>query len=111
VQVHRLAENIFEMEVWQPIKDSPSKLHRLDHAILRRGRMYTLGFGSLIDNKEVYRAVCRKLCEELGVCNTSLGVGLQVKSRSGPDQLLMRLLCIAEERHQQDRIKKNRKAS
>lgn len=60
VQVHRVAKNIIEMEVWQPVKDTPDKLHRLDHAILRRGRMYTLGCGSLIDNKEVDRAVCRK---------------------------------------------------
>jgi hypothetical protein len=60
VQVHRLAKNIFEMEVWQPVKDTQEKLHRLDHAILRRGRMYTLGCGSLIDNKEVDKSTCRK---------------------------------------------------
>jgi hypothetical protein len=60
VQVHRVAKNIIEIEVWQPLKDTQNKLHRLDHAILRRGRMYTLGCGSLIDNKEVDRTVCRK---------------------------------------------------
>lgn len=60
VQVHRLAKNIFEMEVWQPVKDTPNKLHRLDHAILRRGRLYTLGCGSLIDKKEVDKLTCRK---------------------------------------------------
>ena len=60
VQVHRVAKNIIEMEVWQRVKDSSNKLHRLDHAILRRGRLYTLGCGSLSDNKEVDRAVCRK---------------------------------------------------
>jgi hypothetical protein len=60
VQVHRVAKNIIDMEVWQPVKDTPNKMHRLDHAILRRGRLYTLGCGSLIDNKEVDRAVCRK---------------------------------------------------
>jgi hypothetical protein len=65
VQVHRLAKNIFEMEVWQPIKDTPNRLHRLDYAILRRGRMYTLGCGSLIDNKEVDRAVCRKFFKSI----------------------------------------------
>jgi len=65
VQVHRLAKNIFEMEVWQPVKDTPNKLHRIDHAILRRGRLYTLGCGSLIDNKEVDRAVCRKFFNSL----------------------------------------------
>lgn len=65
VQVHRLAKNVIEMEVWQPVKDTPNKLHRLDHAILRRGRMYTLGCGSLIDNKEVDRAVCRKFFKSI----------------------------------------------
>lgn len=65
VQVHRLARNVFEMEVWQPVTDTPKNLHRLDHAILRRGRLYTLGCGSLIDNKEVDRAVCRKFFNSL----------------------------------------------
>jgi hypothetical protein len=65
VQVHRLSKNIFEMEVWQPVKDTPNRLHRLDHAILRRGRLYTLGCGSLIDSKEVDRAVSRKFFNSL----------------------------------------------
>lgn len=59
------AKNIFAIEVWQPVKDTPNKLHRLDHAILRRGRLYTLGCGSLIDNKEVDRAVCRKFFKSI----------------------------------------------
>lgn len=65
VQVHRVAKNIIEMEVWQPVKDSQNKLHRLDHAIVHRGRLYTLGCGSLVDNKEVDRAVCRKFFNSL----------------------------------------------
>jgi hypothetical protein len=65
VQVHRVARNIIEMEVWQPVKDTQDKLHRLDHAILRRGRMYTLSCGSLIDNKEVDKGVCRKFFDSM----------------------------------------------
>lgn len=65
VQVHRVAKNIIEMEVWQPVKDTPNTLHRLDHAILRRGRLYTLGCGSLIDNKKVDRIVCRKFFKSM----------------------------------------------
>lgn len=65
VQVHRLAKNIFEMEVWQPVKDTPNRLHRLDHAILRRGRLYTLACGSLIDNTNVDRVVCRKFFKSI----------------------------------------------
>lgn len=60
VQVHRVAKNTIEMEIWQPAKGTQDKLHRLDHAIVHRGRLYTLGCGSLIDNKEVDKAVCRK---------------------------------------------------
>jgi hypothetical protein len=65
VQVQCLAKNIFEMEVWQPVKDTPNKLHRLDHAILRRGRLYTLGCGSLIDNTEVAKSTCRKFFKSI----------------------------------------------
>lgn len=60
IQVHRLAKNVIDMEVWQPVKDSTDKLHRWDHAILHRARLYTLGCGSLVNNKEVDKAVCRK---------------------------------------------------
>src|SRR5258705_2062660 len=65
VQVQRVAKNIIEMEVWQPVKDTPNNLHRLDHAILRRGRMYTLGCGSLIDNKEVDKSTCQKFFKSI----------------------------------------------
>ena len=65
VQVHRLSKNIIEMEVWQPVKDTQDKLHRLDHAILRRGRMYTLGCGSLIGNKEADKPTCRKFFKSI----------------------------------------------
>jgi hypothetical protein len=65
VQVHRLAKSVFEMEVWQPVKGTPNKLHRLDYAILRRGRMYTLGCGSLIDNQEVDKSTCRKFFKSI----------------------------------------------
>lgn len=60
IQVHLLAKNVIDMEVWQPLKDSTDKLHRWDHAILHRARLYTLGCGSLINNTEVDRRICRK---------------------------------------------------
>lgn len=69
VQVHRVAKNIIEMEVWQPVKDTPNRLHRLDHAILRRGRLYTLGCGSLMDNKEVDKSTCRKFFNSMRFMN------------------------------------------
>ena len=65
VQVHRLSKNVFEMEVWQAIKNTGNKLHRIDHAILRHGRLYTLACGSLIDNKEVDKAICQKFFDSI----------------------------------------------
>lgn len=65
VQVHRLAKNSFEMEVWRSVKDTANNLHRLDQAILRRGRMYTLGCGPPIDNTELDRGVYQKFFNSL----------------------------------------------
>ena len=60
IQVHRLATHILEVEVWQPDKDTKEWLHRLDHFIVHHARVYTLGCGSLIYNKEVEKPTCRK---------------------------------------------------
>lgn len=60
VQVRRLAKNVYEMEIWQTLKDTGANIQRLERGILRRGRVYTLGCGSLINNKEVDRSVCRR---------------------------------------------------
>ena len=57
IQVHRRAKHIVEMEVWQPVKDT--WLHRLDRYIVHRARVYTLGCGSLINNKKVDKPTCR----------------------------------------------------
>lgn len=60
IQVHRVARNTIELEVWQPGKDTTEKLHRIDHAIVHRARVYTLSCGSLINNKDADKATCRK---------------------------------------------------
>jgi hypothetical protein len=60
MQVRRLAKNVYEMEIRQTLKDTGANIQRLERSILRRGRVYTLGCGSLINNKEVERSVCRK---------------------------------------------------
>jgi len=60
IQVHRLAKDIVEMEVWQPTKDHKEWLNRLDYTILHRARVYTLGCGSLINNKRIDKPTCRK---------------------------------------------------
>lgn len=60
IQVHRLAKNTIELEVWQPVKDTTERLHRIDHAIVHRARVYTLSCGSLINNKDADKATCQK---------------------------------------------------
>lgn len=60
IQVHRLAKNTIELELWQPGKDTTEKFHRIDHAIVHRARVYTLSCGSLINNKDADKATCRK---------------------------------------------------
>lgn len=60
IQVHRLAKNTIEIEVWQPGKDTTGRLHRIDHAIVHRARVYTLSCGSLISNTDADKATCRK---------------------------------------------------
>lgn len=60
IQVHRLAKNTIELEVWQPGKDTTERFHRIDHAIVHRARVYTLSCGSLIDNKNAGKATCQK---------------------------------------------------
>lgn len=60
IQVHRRAKHIVEMEVWQPAKNTKEWLHRLDRYIVHRARVYTLGCGSLINNKKVDKPTCRK---------------------------------------------------
>ena len=65
IQVHRRAKHIVEMEVWQPAKDTKEWLHRLDRYIVHRARVYTLGCGSLINNKNVDKPTCRKFYNSL----------------------------------------------
>lgn len=59
LQVHRLTKNTIELEVLQPGKDT-ERLHRIDHAIVHRARVYTLSCGSLINNKDADKATCKR---------------------------------------------------
>jgi len=60
IQVHRLAKNTIELQVWQSGKDTTERFHRIDHAIVHRARIYTLSCGSLINNKDADKAACKK---------------------------------------------------
>ena len=51
VQIHRLAKNIVEAELWQTVAENGANINYLRRFILRRGRVYTLACGSVIDGQ------------------------------------------------------------
>jgi hypothetical protein len=65
VQVHRLARNVVELELWQTIQPSGTTQNTLQRSILRRSRIYTLGCASFINGKEVNRSICRRFFQSL----------------------------------------------
>jgi hypothetical protein len=65
VQVHRLARNVVELELWQTIQPSGTTQNTLQRSILRRSRIYTLGCSSFINGKEVNRSICRRFFQSL----------------------------------------------
>ena len=60
VQIHRLAKNIIEMELWQTVEQTGSSINYMRRDILHRGRVYSLGCGSIISGKEVDKSTCRR---------------------------------------------------
>ena len=65
VQVRRLSRNTIKLEVWQPGIDTTERLHRIDHSIVHRARVYTMSCGSLIDRQDVDKATCQKFFNSL----------------------------------------------
>lgn len=60
VQIHRLSKNIVEFELWQTVQQNGANINYLRRNILRRGRVYSLGCGSVIDNRQVDKSICRR---------------------------------------------------
>ena len=60
VQVHRIAKNIIEMELWQTALGTGDNINYLTRNIVHRARIYTLGCGSVINNIEVNKTICRR---------------------------------------------------
>jgi len=60
VQIHRITRNIIEMELWQTAQETGDNINYLTRNILHRGRVYTLGCGSIINNQEVDKTMCRR---------------------------------------------------
>jgi len=59
VQTHRLAKNIIESELWQPVTATGANINSLRRSILRRARVYTLGCGPAINGKAVNKPLCQ----------------------------------------------------
>jgi len=65
VQVHRLARNVVELELWQTVQPSGKTQNTLQRSIMRRSRIYTLGCASFINGKEVNKSICRTFFQSL----------------------------------------------
>lgn len=60
VQMHRLAKNTVEFELWQNVPETNSNINYLRRTIIKRSRVYTLSCGWVIDGKRVNRSICRR---------------------------------------------------
>jgi hypothetical protein len=60
VQIHRLAKNIIEIELWQTVEQTGASINYMRRDILHRGRVYSLGCGYVISGKEVNKSTCRR---------------------------------------------------
>jgi hypothetical protein len=60
IQIHRIAKNIIEMELWQTSQQTGDNINYLTRNILHRGRVYNLGCGSVVNNQEVNKTTCRR---------------------------------------------------
>lgn len=65
VQVHRLARNVVELELWQTVQPSGKTQNFLQRSIMRRSRIYTLGCASFINGKEVNKSICTRFFQTL----------------------------------------------
>lgn len=60
VQIHRLAKNMIEMEYRMTLAEAGANINYLERTILRRGRVYSLACGSVVDGGDVDKSICRK---------------------------------------------------
>ncbi|OLE55620.1 MAG: hypothetical protein AUG51_02350 [Acidobacteria bacterium 13_1_20CM_3_53_8] len=65
VQIHRLAKNVVEMELWQTVGETKADINYLERDVIWRGRVYTLGCGSLVDGRGVDKSICRRFFNSL----------------------------------------------
>jgi len=71
VQIHRLAKNIVEAELWQTVAENGANINYLRRFILRRGRVYTLVCGSVIDGQKLNKPICERFFSSMKFINKS----------------------------------------
>jgi hypothetical protein len=65
VQIRRLAKNIIEMELWQTVEQTGANINYMRRDVLHRGRVFSLGCGSLIREKKVDKSTCRRFFDSM----------------------------------------------
>jgi hypothetical protein len=64
IQIHRLSKNVIELELRQLVPQTGVDLNYLRRDILRRGRTYTLGCGS-VNGNDMNKSICRRFFESM----------------------------------------------
>lgn len=65
VQVHRLARNIVDSEVLQTLDDTQTDIRYLRRNLIRRGRVYTLSCGSVVNDKPIDKPLCQRFFKSI----------------------------------------------
>lgn len=68
-QTHRLAKNIVETEVWQTVSANGAHINYLRRSILRRGRVYILACGWVMNGRPVDKPICQRFFDSMRFIN------------------------------------------
>lgn len=60
VQVHRLAKNVVEFEYRLTVEENNAEISYLERSIMRRGRVYSVSCGTVVDRGEIDRLACQR---------------------------------------------------
>lgn len=69
LQMHRIAKNTVEFDLWQGVPETNSIINYLRRNIIRRARVYTLVCGWLINGREVDKPVCQRFFNSMHFIN------------------------------------------
>lgn len=65
VHVHRLAKNVVEFEYRMTVEETKAEISYLERSIVRRGRVYSVSCGTVVDGREIDRSACRRFFSSL----------------------------------------------